>query len=147
MIDGGIMKDTYVETTDNMLKELSRFQDFRDRNFDNYERYEDMQRDRNKPARLYGTAKIQKIETLEDIVVENMKFRPIIDQTGTSTYKAAKVISDYLRPLCKNEYSINNKQKFRSMLQKKKQSYHIIEQIYLHKKLTLICSNWFSEDC
>ena len=28
----------------------------------------------------------------------------------------AKVISDYLRPLCKNEYSLNNIQKFPNML-------------------------------
>ena len=28
MIDDGIIKGTYVETTDNTLKELSRFQDF-----------------------------------------------------------------------------------------------------------------------
>ena len=32
------------------------------------------------------------------------------------TYNAAKVISDYLRPLCKNEYSINDTQKFPRML-------------------------------
>ena len=31
-------------------------------------------------------------------------------------YNAAKVISDYLRPLCKNEYSIDDAQKFLSML-------------------------------
>ena len=38
MIDDGIIKGTYVETTDNMLKELSRFQDFPYRNFHNCER-------------------------------------------------------------------------------------------------------------
>ena len=38
MIDDGIMKGTYVETTDSTLKELSRFQDFLYRNFHNYER-------------------------------------------------------------------------------------------------------------
>ena len=37
MIDDIIMKDTYVETTDNVLKELSRFQDFLCKNFHNYE--------------------------------------------------------------------------------------------------------------
>ena len=46
----------------------------------------------------------------------NMKFGPIIDQTGTFIYNVAKVILDYLRPLCKNEYSINDTQKFPSML-------------------------------
>ena len=32
------------------------------------------------------------------------------------TYDAAKFILDYLRPLCKNEYSINDTHKFPSML-------------------------------
>ena len=71
---------------------------------------------------------------------------------------------DYLRPLCKNEYSINDTQKFPSMLSsipplqddEEDVSYdaeslftnipiqetinYIIEQIYVHKKLTPICS-------
>ena len=75
-----------------------------------------MQPDGNQPARLYGTAKIQKFETLEDIVVGNLKFRPIIDQNGTSTDNAAKVILDYLRPLCKNESSINDIQNFEHVI-------------------------------
>ena len=32
----------------------------------------------------------------------------MIDQTGMMTYNAAKVISDYLSPPCKNKYTINN---------------------------------------
>ena len=116
MIDNCIMKGTYVETTGNTFKELSRFQDFLYRNFHNYERYKDMQPDINQPAPLYGTAKTHKFETLEDITVENLEVLLIIDQTGTFTDNAAKVISDYLRPLCKNEYSINDAQKFPSML-------------------------------
>ena len=36
-------------------------------NFHNYEHYKDMQPDSNQPARLYGTAKTHKFETLEDI--------------------------------------------------------------------------------
>ena len=111
MIDDGIIKGTYVETTDNTLKELSRFQDFLYRKFHNYKHYKDMKPDSNQPARLYGTAKTRKFETLEDIIVVNLKFRPMIYQTGTLTYNAAKVISDYLRPLRKNEYSINDVQK------------------------------------
>ena len=53
MIDDGMMKCTYVETTHNTLKELSRIQDFLYRNFHNYVRYKDMQPDSNQPARLY----------------------------------------------------------------------------------------------
>ena len=95
MIDDGIIKGTYVETTDNTLKELSRFHDFLYRNFYDYERYKDMEPDSNQPSRIYGTAKTHKFETLEDITVANLKFRPIIDQTGTFTYNAPKVISNY----------------------------------------------------
>ena len=75
-----------------------------------------MKPDSNQPARLYGTVKTYKFEFLEDIIVANLKFRPIIDQTGTFTYNAAKVISDNIRPLCKNEYFINDTQKFPNML-------------------------------
>ena len=95
MIDDGIMKGTYVETTDNTLKELSRFQDFLHNDFHNYERYKDMQPDSNQPTRLYGIAKTHLFETSEDITVANLKFRPTIDQTGTFTYSVPKVISDY----------------------------------------------------
>ena len=42
MIDDGIMKGTYVETTHNTLKNLSQFQDFLCRNFHNCECYKDM---------------------------------------------------------------------------------------------------------
>ena len=109
MIDDGIMRG-------NTLKELSRFQDFLYRNFHNYERYKDMKPDSNQPARLYGTAKTHKFESLENIIVVNLKFRPIIDQTRTFMYNLAKVISDYVTTLCKNGYSINDTQNFPSML-------------------------------
>ena len=52
MIHDGIIKGTYIETTDNTLKELSRFQDFLYRNIYNYEHYKDMKPDRNQPARF-----------------------------------------------------------------------------------------------
>ena len=135
MIAYGIIKGSYVETTtDNTLKELSRFQDFIYRNFHNYERYEDIKPDSNQPARFYGTAKTHTFETLEDITVANLKFRPIIDQTGTLTYNAAKVISDYLRPLCKNEYSINDVQacylQFR-LYKMMRKMYHMVLSHYL----------------
>ena len=98
MIDDGIIKATYVETTAYTLKELSRLRDFLYTNFHNYKHYKDMQPDSNQPTRLYRTAKTHKFEILDDITVVNLKFQPIIDQTGTFTYNTAKVISDYLRP-------------------------------------------------
>ena len=54
--------------------------------------------------------------SLKYITVTNLKFRPIINQTGIPTYNAAKVISDYMRLLCRNEYSIDDTQKFQNML-------------------------------
>ena len=115
MIDDDIMKGTYVENADNTLKKLSLVHEFLYRNFHNYQCYKDMQPDRNQTAHLYGTAQTNTFETLEDITVANLKFWPIIDQTGAFTYNAAKVRSD-LKPLCKNEYSISDTQKFLSML-------------------------------
>ena len=53
MIDEGIMKGAYVETTDNTLRALSRFQDFLYRNFHNYKCYKDMKPDSNQPTRFY----------------------------------------------------------------------------------------------
>ena len=80
-------------------------------------------------------------------------------------YITVKVVSDYLRPLCKNEYSTNDTQKFPSMLSsipllqddEEDLSYdveslftniliqetinYIIEQIYVYKKLAPIVRN------
>ena len=61
MIHGGVIKGTCIETTDNMLKEISQFQDFLYRNFYNHERFKDMKPYSNQPTRLYGTAKSFKI--------------------------------------------------------------------------------------
>ena len=52
----------------------------------------------NQPAKLYGTANTHEFENLEDITPQKLKCRPIIDQMGTFTYEAAKVISSYLKP-------------------------------------------------
>ena len=64
MIDNGVMKGIYIETADNTLKELSRYHDFLYRNFHNHDRYKDMQPESNQSARLYGTVKTHKFETL-----------------------------------------------------------------------------------
>ena len=40
--------------------------------------------------------------------INDLKFGPMIDQTGTMTGNAAKFVSDHLRPLCKNKYTIND---------------------------------------
>ena len=39
-----------------------------------------------------------------------------MDQTGTYTYNAAQVISNYLKPLCINEYNIKDTLQFPQLL-------------------------------
>ena len=57
----------------------------------------------NQPARLiYVILLKHTFDKIKDITSANIKFRPIIDQTGFYTYDAAQVFSDYLRCLCKN---------------------------------------------
>ena len=53
-----------------------------------------------------------KFNNIHEINIEKLKFHPIIDQTGTYSYNAAQVISQYLTPLCKNEFTINDTQSF-----------------------------------
>ena len=104
----------------------------------------------NQPARIYATAKTHKFSSG--------------NQTGTMKYNAAKVISDYLRHLCKNKYNINDTLSFADMIERLPplpdgEEYvssdvvslftnvpldetidYIIESIYTHKKLPQICS-------
>ena len=88
-----------------------------------------MKPDSNQPARLYGIAKTNKFETLEDITVANLKFQPIIDQTGTFTYNSTKVISDYLR----NGFIHYVKLNIASMIHKKFQACYL--QFHLYKMM------------
>ena len=117
MIDEGITKGTYAPTVDTILKDLKKFQDFLRRNFKGkFDRFKDMRPVSNQPGRLYATAKTHKFSSLDEITIEKLKFRPIISQVGTYAYNAAKVIADYLKPLCQNEYKINDLQSFSSIL-------------------------------
>ena len=86
-------------------------------------------------------------------------------------YNAAKVISDYLRPSHKNEYSMNDKLKFLSMLSSippleddKEDVSRVFESLFtnipIEETITILLNkfmfmkswhqlvqNWFSEDC
>ena len=116
MIDNGIKNKIYEETTDNTLKDLKYFPEFLYRNFKDYKNFDDTRPISIQPAKSYGTAKTHKFENLDDTTPQNLKCRPIIDQTGIFTYKAAKVISNYLKQLCQNEYCISDTQEFLDML-------------------------------
>ena len=45
-----------------------------------------------------------------------MKFRPIIDQTGTYIYDASKVVAAFLKPLARNEFTISDTLAFPELL-------------------------------
>ena len=40
-----------------------------------------------------------KFNSTEDVTKSGLKFRPIIDQTGTYTYKTAQIIGEYLKQI------------------------------------------------
>ena len=165
MIDEGITNGVYMKTEDDTLGDLRRFKDFLYRNFRNYKDYQKMLPQSNTPAQLYGTAKTHKFDNIDQVTIQELKFRPIIAQTGTYLYNTAQVISDYLKPLYEgNPFIIHNTQDFADMLKNSPPlgadeeyvSYdveslftnvpiadtitYILEQIYDHKKLPSICS-------
>ena len=165
MINVGIRDGIYTPCEDDTISELKRFQDFLYRNFKDHKYYEKMFPSSNQPARLYGTAKTHKFEHLEDITLEDLKFRPIIAQTGTYTYNCAQVIGNYLKPLInENDYIIHNTQEFAKILREQQPlqpneeyvSYDveslftnvpvietidfILDEIYVHNKLPKLCS-------
>ena len=105
MIDDGIRQVIYSPTVDTTFSDLKKFHDFLSQNFKRkYDRYEDIRPVSNQLGKIYATAKTDKFDSLENIIIENLKFRPIICQIGTYTRNAAKVLSDYLKLLCQNEY-------------------------------------------
>ena len=62
----------------------------------------------HKPAHFFATAKTYKCENINDITVDNLELRPIINQTGSCYYKTGSAIAEYLKPLIKNEFVITN---------------------------------------
>ena len=67
---------------------------------------------------VFATATSQKIESINYIIIDNLKLRPIVDRTGTCYYKTGKVIAKCLYPPTKNEFFTTNSQRFPSMLNK-----------------------------
>ena len=50
----------------------------------------------NQPARIFATAKIHKFADTKQININDLKLRPIIDQTGTQLCDYSKIIAKYL---------------------------------------------------
>ena len=103
MIGKGMQNGDYAKTEDNTLQDLKRFQDFSYKNFSKYEKCNDMLLSSNQPAQLYGTAKTNKFDEINDIRVDSLKFRAIIAQIRIYMFKTAQVISQYFKPLYKND--------------------------------------------
>ena len=162
MIDTGIQDGKYKRTDDATHKNLHNFQTFLYNNFKTHSLYQKMRPISNQPGRFFATAKTHKFESYDDITKDNIKLRPIIDQTGTHTHPAAKIISDYLQPLAKNDYVIDNTLKFPDILKSTDNSNeyedvsydveslftsipvketidYILEEIYTKKKLKPFC--------
>ena len=57
----------------------------------------------NQQGQFFTTAKNHKFDSIEDIYVEKLKFKPIISQTGTFTYSCKKVIVEYSKSLFQND--------------------------------------------
>ena len=93
------------------------FQGFLRRHFkDKYDKYEQMIPASDGPGKLYATEKAHKFNPLHNITLDNLKFCPTISQIGAYTYDALRVIWQYLKPLCENEYKINDTQTFATMI-------------------------------
>ena len=162
MINSGIQDGKYERTTDATHNNLHNFQQFLYYNFRTHSQYQKMRPTSNQPGRFFATAKTHKFNSYEEINVNNLKLRPIIDQTGTHTHPAAKIISEYLQPLTKNNYVIDNTLKFPDILKTTENSSEyedvsydaeslftsipvketidfIIEEIYTRKKIKPFC--------
>ena len=84
LINDGISKGVYViEENDNTLTELKLFHNFIYRNFKKHEKYKETRPSSSQSARLFTTAKTHKFTDTKQININNLKLRPIIDQTGT----------------------------------------------------------------
>ena len=117
LINDGISKGVYVmEENDNTLTELKSIQNFICRNFKKHEKYKEIRPTSRQPARLFVTAKTHKFTDIKQININDLKLRPIIDQTGTHLYDCSKLIAQYLQPLAINEYTISDTLSFPDIL-------------------------------
>ena len=72
----------------------------------------------NQPFRFFATVKTHKFDTTQDINVQDLKLRPIIDQTGTYTCDASKVVAEFLKPLVRNDFAISDTSAFPELLKR-----------------------------
>ena len=77
MVNYGIAEVKYIETTDNTLCDIKRFQYFLHRHFYKQRDYEAMRPRADQPGRFFATAKTCKFETIEHVSLDSLKLRPI----------------------------------------------------------------------
>ena len=103
MVDKGVKNGINTPIEDNTLNDLRKFQEFLRRNFkDKFARYKDMGPVFNQPEWKYAIAKTHKFNSLDDLNIDNLKFRPIFSQIVTYNYNAAMIMAEYVKPLCSN---------------------------------------------
>ena len=118
----------------------------------------------HRPGRMFGSAKTHKFDNYDEITAQNLKLRPIMDQSGTMVYTAAQVVAEYIKPLGDSEFVIKNTQDFPKILSENELqedeediSYdveslftnvpledtieYILDEIYVHKTLKPICKS------
>ena len=93
MIDESILSGEYTISVDTIIKDLESFQSFLTRHFKNHPNYEAMRPSFKKPGRFFVTVKTHKAPSFHETTSENLKLRPIIDQTNTCYYNAGKVLA------------------------------------------------------
>ena len=98
------------------MKELESFQSLLYHRFKDTVYYKQKLTSLHQPVPLSASAKTHKFENLSDMNVSNLKLPPIINQTRIGYYKTGKGVSQYLKPLTKNEIDYNNVQGFSSRL-------------------------------
>ena len=96
IINEGIQQGKNKEIDDNILKELESFKSFLYWHIKNSPNCKQVLPSSHQAARFFATAKTHRFENINDITIDNLKLRPIIDQTGTLYYKTRKEIGEYL---------------------------------------------------
>ena len=82
----GNERGKYIETIYTTYNDLKHFQNFFYRSFKKSEYCDQMRQNSNQPGRFFQTAKRHKIPSLNDIIIENLKLRPVIDLKETYIY-------------------------------------------------------------
>ena len=108
LIGKGIREGVYEDTQDTTQEDLHNFRTFLGNHFQKSAFYKDIWTDKNMPGRLFCTAKTHKFSDVNEIRVEGLKLRPIIDQSNTFTSNAAKLFANYLKLLQDKEYMLND---------------------------------------